>query len=195
VKNTLLVTRTFSSRSLRRAALVVGLGAAVLALLTSAAPARAANLLSNPGFDFVGPVGPTTSFTGVAASLSAAANWTIFHNLPGTTRTQLLPAPWGGKLIHVYTSALGDGLVQVFLPFNTGPHVVNAAARIYVVHGKVGIGTGNGGNTHIDAVSATTGQWEVVHAPNGVSPANEFIIYAVSPGGAEFFVDAATVWP
>ncbi|XHR81307.1 MAG: hypothetical protein ACFKPT_24255 [Gloeotrichia echinulata GP01] len=67
-----------------------------------------------------------------------------------------------------------------------------ASARIYVVSGKVGIGTGNGGNTSLDLISSQTNTWELLQSPNGVSPANEFIIYSATIG-AEFYVDNASV--
>jgi predicted secreted acid phosphatase len=56
------------------------------------------------------------------------------------------------------------------------------------------MGTGNGGDTgDHDAVSTATGAWEELTAPNGVPPANEFIVYAVSAGGACYYVDNASV--
>jgi hypothetical protein len=85
------------------------------------------------------------------------------------------------------------GLVQVFAPQDTGPDRVESAAWVYVLRGEVAIGAGNGGNTGFDARTAEQGRWIRLSAPNGVSPANEFIIYAASPGGAEFFVAAASV--
>jgi len=61
------------------------------------------------------------------------------------------------------------------------------------VSGQIGVGAGNGGNTGIDKKSVTVGQWEWVEAPNGASPANEFIVYATSPGGADYYVGFARV--
>jgi len=37
------------------------------------------------------------------------------------------------------------------------------------------------------------GRWEHLAAPNGGTPANEFIVYATSPAGACFHVDDASV--
>ena len=59
--------------------------------------------------------------------------------------------------------------------------------------GEVAIGTGNGGSTSFDARTGERGRWIRLAAPNGGSPANEFIVYAASPGGAEFMVAAASV--
>jgi hypothetical protein len=93
-------------------------------------------------------------------------------------------------MIHVTTTGNSSGLVQVFLPFNTGPEHVISSAWVFVKKGKVCIGTGKGGNTGVDATSSGTGRWELIRGCNGVSPANETIIYSVSQG-ADFYVDFA----
>jgi hypothetical protein len=158
------------------------------------------NYLANPSFQNVGPLGPSMSVTLSApggAGASAADQWTLFMNNPGTIRTNLQPStrPFDfTNMIHVYSTAQNNGLVQVFLPYNSGPTKVIASAMVYVVSGQVGIGTGNGGGTQIDAVSTTTGAWQLIRAENHSIPANEFIIYATSPGGAEFYVDYANVY-
>jgi hypothetical protein len=194
MKSHLLVARSSAAHGQRRAALALGLCAALWGSLAATAPAQAANLLANPGFDFVGPLGPTTSFTGLGASPSAAASWRVIHHAFGTTRTNLMPAPWGGRMLHVYTTAAGNGLLQAWAPFGGGPLHVKAQARVRVVQGKIAMGTGNGGAIMIDDTSAGGGVWEVLDAPNGVSPANTFALWAVSPGGAEFYIDLAAVW-
>jgi hypothetical protein len=194
MKNELLVSRSLIARGARRAAAALGLGITLCAGLASAAPAQA-NLLANPSFDFVGPIGPVTSFTGLGAAPSAADQWRVYHKLPGTTRTRLLLNPWGGRMIHVYTTSHRNGLLQAFAGYNQGPVLVKGAARIFVIKGKIAIGTGNGPNVMIDATSTMNGAWETISAPNGTSPANTMMIYAVSMGGAEFYVDAALVAP
>src|SRR5690349_22078787 len=133
MKNELLVTRSSVFQNVRRATLALGLCAALWGSLAGSAPAQAANLLANPGFDFVGPLGPTTTFTGLGASPSAAASWRVIHHAFGTTRTQLLPAPWGGRVLHVYTTAAGNGILQAFAPFGAGPLHVKSQARVRVV--------------------------------------------------------------
>jgi hypothetical protein len=183
---------------------VLALAAAAAAL--GAAPAAAANLLANPGFEAVGPQGPFTSFTCTAnvccGGQSAADAWTTWINQcpqfgfpENTVRTaHVTPSslPGGGNaMIHVLATSSGSGIVQVFGPFNTGPAQVTSSVWVYVVRGQVCLGTGNGGNTHCDAFSTTTGQWELLQAGNGVSPANELIVYASSDGGAEFYADNA----
>jgi hypothetical protein len=90
------------------------------------------------------------------------------------------------------TRGVGNGLVQVFDAFNRGPSRTFAYAWISVIRGKVGIG--NGGNTGADVASTTINQWELLQAPNGVSPANELIVYAQSAGGADFYLDNAEVY-
>lgn len=172
---------------------------APLAQATQALCNNQPQYLQNPSFQNVGPNGSSTSVTVAVpggAGNSAAASWTLFANTPGTIRTNLQAStrPFDTtNMIHVWTNGDRNGLVQVFGAFNSGPTKIIAKAMVYVVSGKVGIGTGNGGNTGLDAVSQTTGQWELIQADNGVIPANEFIIYAANPGGAEFYVDYATV--
>jgi hypothetical protein len=179
-------------------------GIAVLAVIAvGVTPARANNLLTNASFEIVGPSGPSTSFTCTPSlccgGLSAADSWTTWVNQcpqfgfpSNTVRTELVPStlPGGGAMmIHVGTTSPESGIVQVF----AGTPQVVSSAWVFVTRGQVCIGTGNGGNTHCDDFSTTTGQWELLQAPNGVSPANEFIVYATSQGGADFFVDNATV--
>jgi hypothetical protein len=97
-------------------------------------------------------------------------------------------------MIHVCTTGKNSGLVQLFLPKNTGPHKTRSAVWVFVVRGRVGIGTGNGDTTHDnDAVSAQWGTWDELTAPNGVSPANELVVYATSPEGACCYIDDAAV--
>jgi hypothetical protein len=100
-------------------------------------------------------------------------------------------------MLHVITHDDYNGVLQVFPGSSSctanGPAHAQAGAWVYVNSGKVCIGTGNGGNTSCNAYSVTTGQWEWVQANNGNSPANEFIVYAMSPGGADYFVGFARV--
>ncbi len=133
------------------------------------------------------------------AGASAAAGWTLFTNVPGLITSQLVPSTLAGmsRMVRVKTKAAGNGILQVF-PGSTsctpnGPAHTESGAWVYVVSGQVGVATRNGGNTGIDKKSATVGQWEWVAAPNGVSPANEFIVYATSPGGADYYVGFARV--
>ena len=45
----------------------------------------------------------------------------------------------------------------------------------------------------VDVASTTTQQWELLQAPNGVQPANEFIVYSKG-GGADYYLDNAEVY-
>jgi hypothetical protein len=161
-------------------------------------PAVKSNFLKNPGFETVGPNGnPVTEITQApgGANWSAAADWTMFTNTAGYIYSRVLPTARpgaSGNMLQVNTLGWGNGIAQVYLP-NSGPQKVIAGAWVFVLRGKVGMGTGNGGNTSMDTFSQTTGQWEYLTASNGVSPAGTFIIHSADPGGAEFFVDEASV--
>lgn len=161
-------------------------------------PLSTPNVLANPDFKIVGPSGSSTSvITSVpgGAGNSAAASWTLFTNTPGTIKTQQVASTFPGtpRMIHVDSPGHGDGLVQVFLPYNTGPAKVNVEAYVYLYSGKVGIGAGNGGNTNISASTAVLGSWQLLKGPNLNSPANEFIVYSIG-GAASFDVAFAAAY-
>ncbi|HYK52088.1 MAG TPA: hypothetical protein VEV38_00980 [Candidatus Eremiobacteraceae bacterium] len=181
---------------LRRFAVIVLVAATAYISMASAADT---NLLANPNFAAVSTSGEQTVLNGAGATGdSAAAHWTVYNTGDGSTTTELMPSTHGGgkSMIHVVTTDKkpnsGSGLVQAFLPVGTGPGHVTASALIFIKTGTVFIGTGNGGNTGIDARTSVTGKWVELKAHNGVSPANMFIIYGQSPG-AEFYVDSASV--
>lgn len=170
-------------------------GAAMLAGAASATP----NLLKNSDFGASASKAMHSILTGNSMTGDASASsWTVYNNGPGSTTTALLPSTRRPKgwMIHIVTTNSktnsGSGIVQAFLPVSTGPGHVIASAWIYINRGVVFIGTGNGGNTGIDARVTTTKKWIDVRARNGVSPANLFIIYGQSPG-ADFDVDEASV--
>ena len=141
-----------------------------------------ANLLRNPGFND-GPPRPATALKGqFTAGDSAAPEWTVWNNNQGPndvplTTTDVLPStrpvPGAGSMIHVDTLGAHNGIVQVFGTIGAGPERTEATAWVYVLRGRVGIGTGNGGNlSDSDGESTTIGRWEQIVAPrNGVSPA------------------------
>ena len=181
--------------------ILVGVCAAFSLIVGVGAQAATPNLLKNADFGRVGLKGLHTELTGDAKpGDAAAAEWTVYNNGPGTTTTDLLPSARraGKTMIHIVTSnakpGSGSGLVQAFFPVSTGPGHVTATAWIYIKSGTVLIGTGNGGNTGIDARTSVTDKWVELHARNGASPANLFIIYGQSPG-ADFYVDEASVTP
>jgi hypothetical protein len=152
------------------------------------------NLLRNS--DFNGKVGVSTRITATGgAGNSAAADWTLFNNTGGSIFTEIMNSTRStGTMIHVKTDGASNGLVQTIGAQNTGPKRVIACAWIFIVSGDVGIGTGNGGNTDIDAVLKTRGQWAMIAVTNGRTPGNAMIIYSVG-GPAEFYVDSASVSP
>lgn len=155
-----------------------------------------ANLLNNPGFETPSGTGPS-EHTGPGPGSSAADKWTTFNNTNGTTTTDLVPslAPSGNRnMLHVCTTGDRNGIVQLFGVVGKGPAGVQSSVWVFVLRGQVGMGTGNGGSTNdTDKVNTKVRQWEQLSAPNGRSPANEFIVYAVSQGKACFYVDNASV--
>jgi hypothetical protein len=154
-----------------------------------------ANLLANANFEE--PAGAPTTLTGVfKPGASAAPHWTTWNNVEAVTTTDILPstAPQGGRhMLHVCTTGKQSGVVQQYLKPGTGPQHVISSVWVFVVRGQVAMGTGNGGDTHFDALSTGTGKWEELRAPNGVSPAGEFIVYAASEGGSCYYIDNASV--
>jgi len=160
-------------------------------LVLFAGAAVAANVLSNPDFS---TGGPDSTITGAPVpGGSAAPPWTTWNNYAGTTTTKHLLSFMGRRgVIHVTTTGASNGLVQVWKPINTGPTKVANSASIFVKSGKVGMGTGNGGNTGVSAFTTGTDRWEIIKGTNSVCPANETIIYSVD-GPAEFYVDSASV--
>ncbi len=97
------------------------------------------------------------------------------------------------QVIEVCTNGDGNGIVQVFAADPNGPQHTRSSVWVFVLRGQVCMGTGHGGNTGRDAKSTKTYEWEQLHAPNGVSPATEFIVYSASGDGAWYFVADASV--
>jgi len=170
-----------------------------IAFLLLAIPgfASPANLLSNPGFETpaVGVLpGTPVTYTGLCnGGTSAADVWLVWvNNCPGYMSTVLLPStlPGGGNyMIEVTTDGYANGLWQQYLPTNTGPAEAMGSAWVYLNSGCVGIGIGNDGATFPTSSTCVTGQWIELTTLNGVSPANEFIVYSTAVGGADYYVD------
>jgi hypothetical protein len=143
--------------------------AIILAIFAIPAAATPINMLSNPDFQ------------------QGWNNWETFA-ITGSVWADLHPtnSPGGwSDAAHVISNGRG-GLVQVFLPMNTGPDDLFSSVWVYVNSGQVGMGVGNGGDTGFDVTSHTMHHWEQLFAPNGVSPANEFIVYGAN--GADFYL-------
>ena len=157
-----------------------------------------ANLLSNPGFETPSGFGNTVLVGSDLSGNSAAQDWLMWNNTNAVSSTGLYTPPpglagSGTYSILVTTSGDDNGIYQTFLPGNTGPNSAIGSVWVYVLQGSVGMGTGNGGDTLLDTTTSVHDQWVQLSAPNGVSPANEFIVYSASAGGATFYVDNADV--
>jgi len=168
-------------------------------------PAGAGNLLANWSFDAPGTT-PTTLTTTVdqpvGGGAAAAPGWGTWNNAAATTTTELvaayqvpgqLPQAVGGTALHVTTDGDGCGIVQAFAAPGGPPARTLTSVWLYLVRGSVAVGTGAGGSTGRDVVCDQAGQWVLVQAGNGGSPASELIIYAAAGGGAEFYADHAWV--
>lgn len=154
-----------------------------------------AEQLVNGNFDAPG-TGPTKLDKSGVAGVSAAPSWTTWNNGPGVTTTDLLPSPQGGQMLHVCTTGAGNEIVQSHKPSSSDPRKVRSTVSIFVLRGQVGIGAGNGGATGPDDAKTDDsyiGRWKPLHGMSHRSPVNEFIITAISPGGACFYVDSASV--
>lgn len=158
--------------------------------------AAAVNLLKNPGFEEP-RLAPSILNGKKQPGISAAPEWRTWNNTGPKTTTEIVPStrPGGSKqMLHVTTLGEDDGIDQIFGAFGTGPARTKSGAWVFVERGSVGIGTGNGGDTSDrDATTGVHGQWVHLEAANGATPANAFIVFATSPGGASFFVDDASV--
>jgi len=179
------------------------------ALLVSLVPMRSwagPNLLINGSFNQPAqgvPPGTPTSFTGCQfGGISAAADWTTFVNSctagQNHLSTVLVPSTLpgtGGYMIHVITDGNANGIVQ-YATFEE-PKTL-ASIWMYINRGCVTVGTGDDGHTGPDATFCETGKWfHLINVPNGVSPANEVIVYSgtsyLASVGADFYVKNAMV--
>ncbi|MFO1049537.1 MAG: hypothetical protein U1E52_16780 [Geminicoccaceae bacterium] len=155
---------------------------------------HAENFLTNPAFNVLGPSGISTSFTGGGlGGPSAADKWLVWNNSTGTTVTKLVDSTRvsGRRMLYVATDGTRNGLFQNWCCAVLPPKVYGCA-WIYVLSGRVGIGTGFGGGTVHDAVLTKTGSWEVLNVGNGSSPAIEMIVYSYL-GPARFYIESARV--
>jgi len=162
--------------------------------IASALPVFADNLLTDPGFNIVGPSGSSTSLSGINhGTNSAAANWGQWNNDATLTTTALVntPSPTGDNTVLQITTNGGDsGVYQLFAPGNQTGEV--ASVWVYVLSGQVGIGFVNTNGTY--ALSPTTdsvGQWVLLNA-SGAGNSGEFVIYSFG-GAASFYIDNASI--
>jgi hypothetical protein len=159
----------------------------------------AQNLLSNPGFEKPAtgvPPGTPVDYTDYCeGGSSAAAAWYVWVNACGTDiSTELIPStlPGGGKyMMHVVTTGTANGIYQNGFANETR---TLTSIWVYLNSGCIGMGTGDGADTpDTDVMSCEAGAWIEFKAPNGGTPANEFLVYAVFTPGADFYVDKASV--
>jgi hypothetical protein len=199
-----------------RSALVAMAGVA----LFSVQAANAKNLLTNGHFTARSSI--QTVQASSCSGPSSATSWTTWINATTCApdsgvelETDMLlallpPQPTipPAHLIHVKSRVLNpslstpilasgadDGLAQVFGAYNTGPTRALASVWVYVIHGQVGMGIGNGGDTSALYTSSTLGQWQQLIGFNASNqaPVNTLIVYSTDPGGSEFYVDDAIV--
>lgn len=143
---------------------------------------------TNGSFDS-SAAGPT-SFTGLGnGGLSAAADWKVWSNTPGSTTTTSLLAstdPLGsGSMIHVNTNGASNGLYQIFDAGN-----YSSSLDVYVLSGAVTFYLYNGASS-ISVTSTTQNTWETLFLP--ITAADELVIYSSTAGGAEFYADRASI--
>lgn len=155
------------------------------------------NLLANECFATVGPLGsPVTKITAMPgpAGPSAAASWGMYSTNPCYISTELVPSTRrrGGRMIHVVTRGMRNGIVQRFAPAGAGPVKTLSTAWVYVRLGRAALGTGSGGN-NLDHLSTLQNQWERVGGANGISPASSVAIFSASAEGADYYVDCTSV--
>ena len=165
---------------------------------TMATPSQHPNLVLNPDFARARRVPPSPLAVVGKPESSAAESFTLWNNNAGTTTTWVQPTtrPGGtGWMLHINTEGPSSGLVQQWAPSHTGPTNVIASAWVFVIRGRVMMGSGNNGFIDADAFSAGHLRWEHLTAANGYSPVNEIVIYAADPGGAEYLVDEVTIRP
>lgn len=166
----------------------------------------AANLLANGSFNKPAqgvPPGTPVSYTNYCeAGNSAVASWTIFVNSCSLgfddISTTLVPSSLPGSsgyMLHVATDGNANGIVQSgsFEQASTMTSI-----WLYINSGCVTVGTGNGGDTGPDDTFCESGKWfHMSKVPNGVTPANEIIVYSatqlVNGNGADFYVKNASV--
>jgi hypothetical protein len=171
---------------------------------------RATNLLCNPDFDRVGPLGATTSRTitaGGGAGDSAARIWWLFVHGSGTIQTELrksdrpgAKAPRGETpmMLWVSTGSGASGVLQQFLGLKHGPQHVSYRIWIKVVSGGVTVSFGDGGKHKFATKLLPSGRWELLEGCSAFDPADPIAlnqVYIASPNRApaEFYLDFVEV--
>lgn len=161
-----------------------------------------ATLLLAIGFNVVGPRGIFTADAGILPvpfPSSAARNWAVHNSNDGdfiVTRRVPSAGPMPPFRLYVRTGGNEGGVFQIFAPDDAGPRRVLASAWVYVVSGRVVVGTGNRGSITNNSLSNDIPGWQLIQAcSDGRTTNNWFIIYNTDADGGEFYVDAAGVRP
>jgi len=88
-------------------------------------------------------------------------------------------------MIHAVTTGNANGIVFCCFANHT---TTLSSVCVYLNSGCVGMDTGDGGDTaNTDEMTYDAGTWIQFKAPNGVTPANEFMVYSVITPGADFY--------
>lgn len=98
----------------------------------------------------------------------------------------------GTRALRVVAREQHAGIRQRYAALSEAPRV-RASVWVYVIRGRVAMGTNSGGAPLHNVVSATTGRWERLQAVNESCPSRWITIDAADPGGAEFLVDTVEV--
>jgi tetratricopeptide (TPR) repeat protein len=151
------------------------------------------NLIANGTFTEAG-TSPRTGSSKAGRSPSAARSWQLLNSGAGTVSSALESAPQGrgGRAVHVTTTTPGSGLRQIIARSNSVPRSITTA-WVYVTRGTVYLATGNGSSPAATTFSRTVGRWERLEAVNESCPGRTTVIYAASPGGADFYVADVTM--
>lgn len=138
----------------------------------------------------------TTDHRPRASEPAPARGWNITNYTPAITVCQILRSSRDPDLnmLRISTSGGKNGLLQQWLPVNTGPAKVVSSAWVFVRRGRVFLGSGNGdASQRPDAISHTLYNWELITGINQSCPANETVIYAAGPEGADFDIEQVVV--
>jgi hypothetical protein len=173
-----------------------------IAVLVFFVPHARAALLTNGGFDTVGPAGSPMTSIGQAFDPSAAAGWEQYAIVPSSYFvSELLPTtdPTGsGSMMHVITTAgdwppaeFGNGFEQFFTTLNSAVFSFD----LYVVSGQVtgGLVLASSG-AYVDYPTfGPTGGW--IHVTDhSTLPVNDVAFETLTlTGGAEYYVDNAVL--
>ena len=158
------------------------------------------NMLKNPSFNTVGPLGITTSWTGPMPypfPPSAAADWGAHNsNFGAVISTRMMPStgPQGPRMLYIRTGGNEGGVIQTFSSEHSGSAKIIGAAWVFVRHGNAQIGIHADGAPSVYALSTKIGEWELLKVcSDGNSTNSMFFAINQDANGGDFYVDAAAV--